>query len=91
MAKDKVFERVRKMLTGDDFLAEPDQVTPNASLVHDLGMDELDIVQLAMALEDCFTVDEVTDAEAESLQQATVAQVVDLVKAKLAKKGKASA
>ena len=48
----------------------------------DLGADSLDVVEIVMAVEDEFNV-EIPDDEAEPLNKATVAQLVDLVHAKV--------
>jgi len=43
----------------------PEQVTPQASFIEDLGADSLDIVELVMAFEEEFSV-EVPDEDAEN-------------------------
>lgn len=58
-----VFDRIRTSLV-DILGVEPDDVTPNASFIDDLGADSLDLVKLIMAFEREFNV-EVSDAEAE--------------------------
>lgn len=54
----------------------PDQVTPDARLVEDLGLDSLDAVELAMAVERRFAIEV---AEEELAQLKTVADVVELI------------
>ena len=46
---------------------KPDQVTPAAKFIEDLGADSLDTVELVMALEEEFGI-EVPDEQAEKLQ-----------------------
>ena len=58
-----VFERIRTILV-ELLGVEPDDVTPNASFIDDLGADSLDLVELVMAFEREFNID-VSDAEAE--------------------------
>ena len=61
----------------------PEQVTPNASFIEDLGADSLDTVELVMAFEEEFKDEikgEIPEADAEKLQ--TVGQVTDYIKAK---------
>ena len=55
----------------------PEQVTPQASFIEDLGADSLDIVELVMAFEEEFSV-EVPDEDAEKLQ--TVGDVINYIK-----------
>ena len=54
----------------------PEQVTPSASFIEDLGADSLDTVELVMAFEEEFGV-EVPDEDAEKLQ--TVGDVVKYI------------
>ena len=61
----------------------PEQVTPQASFIEDLGADSLDIVELVMAFEEEFSV-EVPDEDAEKLQ--TVGDVVKYIEEKAANK-----
>ena len=46
---------------------KPEEVTPEASFVDDLGADSLDTVELVMALEEEFGV-EIPDEDAEKIQ-----------------------
>ena len=46
---------------------KPEQVTPQAKFIEDLGADSLDTVELVMALEEEFGI-EVPDEQAEKLQ-----------------------
>ena len=58
---DKVKEIVVQQLG-----VSPDQVTPEAKFIEDLGADSLDQVELVMALEEEFDA-EIPDADAEKL------------------------
>lgn len=53
------------------------QVTPDASLVNDLGADSLDMVEVVMALEEQFDI-EIPDEDAEGI--ATVGDVIAYIK-----------
>lgn len=56
--------------------APPEQVTPDARLVHDLGADSLDSVTLVLAIEDRFTID-MPDEDVEQLR--TVQELIEYV------------
>lgn len=53
-----------------------EDITPESSLMDDLGADSLDVVELVMALEEEFEV-EISDEEAEKME--TVKEFVDFV------------
>jgi acyl carrier protein len=65
MAEQSVEERVRKIIV-EQMDVNPDQVTPDAKFIEDLGADSLDVVELVMALEEEFG-HEIPDEEAEKL------------------------
>lgn len=67
-----VAERVKQIVT-EQLGVNPEQVTPEAKFIDDLGADSLDTVELIMALEEEFNT-EIDDADAEKLQ--TVADVI---------------
>ncbi|MDP3779105.1 MAG: acyl carrier protein [bacterium] len=60
---------------------EEKEVTPDASLIDDLGADSLDLVEVIMALEEEFDLD-IPDEDSEGI--ATFADVVAYVKNKTA-------
>ena len=67
MAAEKTTEqRVRDIIV-EQLGVNPDQVTPDAKFIEDLGADSLDTVELVMALEEEFG-HEIPDEEAEKLQ-----------------------
>jgi len=57
----------------------PEQVTPQASFIEDLGADSLDTVELVMAFEEEFGA-EIPDEDAEKLK--TVGGVIEYLKSK---------
>lgn len=88
------FDRLKPLLI-DQLGCDPEAVVPDALLVpeHDvvgrllgstkphLGCDSLDVVELVMTVEENFNV-EITDDEAEPLNEGTVQDLVDLIDAK---------
>ena len=64
---DKPIEEKVKDIIVEQLGVNPEQVTPTASFIEDLGADSLDTVELVMALEEEFGV-EVPDEQAEKLQ-----------------------
>lgn len=58
---------------------KPEQVTPEASFIEDLGADSLDTVELVMAFEEEFGA-EIPDEDAEKLT--TVGAVINYLKSK---------
>ena len=67
-SKDKpVAERVKEIIV-EQLGVNPDQVTPEASFIEDLGADSLDTVEMVMAFEEEFGA-EIPDEEAEKLQK----------------------
>ena len=67
--------RVRS-LVADQLGIDIDEVTPNASILDDLGADSLDLVELVMSLEDAFDL-EVPDEEVEGMR--TIADIQQYV------------
>jgi len=59
----------------------PDEVTPEASFIDDLGADSIDTVELVMALEEKFEI-KVPEEDAEKLT--TVGAAIDYIKSHVA-------
>lgn len=78
MAEKSIEERVKEIIV-EQLGVNPEQVTPNASFIDDLGADSLDTVELVMAFEEEFSV-EVPDEDAEKLT--TVGDVVRYIEEK---------
>ncbi|MBR3085546.1 MAG: acyl carrier protein [Kiritimatiellae bacterium] len=74
----KLEERVKAIIV-DSLGVTPEQVTPEASFVNDLGADSLDNIELIMAFEEEFGA-EIPDEDAEKLT--TVGAVLDYLKSK---------
>jgi acyl carrier protein len=79
-SRDQVFERLRTILKQEFGLAD-EQIVPGAQLADDLGLDSVDAVALAVRIEE-ETQLALAEEELRSLQ--TLAQVVDLLHARLA-------
>ena len=76
--EDKVKEIIVEQLG-----VSPEQVTPEASFIDDLGADSLDTVELVMAFEEEFGA-EIPDEDAEKLQ--TVGDAIKYVEEKTSQK-----
>ena len=72
-----IAQKVKDIIV-DQVGVNPDQVTPEAKFVEDLGADSLDVVELVMAFEDAFGTD-IPDEEAEKL--VTVGDVIKYIQA----------
>jgi acyl carrier protein len=72
---DNIQEKVKDIIV-EQLGVNPEQVTPEAKFIEDLGADSLDTVELVMAFEEEFGID-VPDEEAEKLQ--SVADVIRYV------------
>jgi len=70
-----VEEKVKSIIA-EQLGVKPEEVTPEASFVDDLGADSLDTVELVMALEEEFGI-EIPDKDAEKIK--TVNDVVGYV------------
>jgi acyl carrier protein len=75
MADKSVADRVKEIIV-EQLGVNPDQVTPEAKFIEDLGADSLDTVELVMAFEEEFG-SEIPDEDAEKLQ--TVGDVIKYV------------
>ena len=74
-----VFDKVKAILI-DQLDVEEDAVTPEASVVEDLGADSLGVVDLVMALEDEFEI-EIDEDKYESFR--TVGDIVKYIEENL--------
>ena len=81
MADKSIEERVKDIIV-EQLGVNPEQVTPSASFIEDLGADSLDTVELVMAFEEEFSV-EVPDEDSEKLQ--TVGDVTKYIEDKTSK------
>ena len=68
-----VDEKIRGIIA-EQLGVKPEEVTPEASFIDDLGADSLDTVELVMALEEEFSI-EIPDEDAEKMTK-----VIDAIK-----------
>ena len=73
-----------KSIIAEQLGVKPEEVTPEASFIDDLGADSLDTVELVMALEEEFGI-EIPDEDAEKMTK--VADVIKYIEEKVAAKG----
>lgn len=72
-----------KSIIAEQLGVKPEEVTPQASFIEDLGADSLDTVELVMALEEEFEI-EIPDEDAEKM--ASVGDAVKYIEEKLTTK-----
>ncbi len=77
-----VAEKIKSIIA-EQLGVKPEEVTPQASFIEDLGADSLDTVELVMALEEEFGV-EIPDEDAEKM--ATVGDAAKYIEEKVAPK-----
>ena len=75
MSEKSIEQRVEDIIV-EQLGVKPEQVTPEAKFIEDLGADSLDTVELVMALEEEFG-NEIPDEQAEKLQ--SVGDVIKFV------------
>ena len=82
MAEKSIEDRVKDIIV-EQLGVNPEQVTPSASFIEDLGADSLDTVELVMAFEEAFEI-EIPDEDAEKIT--TVKDAVSYIEGKTGKK-----
>ena len=75
---EKVLEHSKR---SEQFNVDPDTITMDTSFEDDLNADSVDIVDLSMALEEEFGIEELGEAEATSIT--TVGDLVRLIQSKI--------
>ena len=75
-----IFEKLCELIS-EQFSVEPNSITMETTFEDDLGADSLDIVELSMALEEEFGVEEMGEDEVTAIT--TVGDLVHLLQAKL--------
>lgn len=75
-----IFEKLAALIA-EQFNVEADSITMDTSFTDDLNADSVDIVDLSMALEEEFGIDELGEEEASSIS--TVGDLVRFLKNKI--------
>lgn len=73
-------EQLVKQIIMEKLAVSSDKITPQTTLVDDLGADSLDQVELIMAFEDEFNI-EIPDEDAEKIR--TVKDAIDYINSKI--------
>jgi acyl carrier protein len=81
MTSQEIEKKVKEIIV-EQLGVNPDQVTPEASFLEDLGADSLDTVELVMSFEEEFGA-EIPDEDAEKLQ--TVGDVIRYIEERVNK------
>ncbi len=71
-----IFETIRAIIA-EQFGISADEITMDTNILEDLGADSLDIVELSMAMEGEFALDEMKEEDLKGIQ--TVGDLVDFV------------
>lgn len=80
MSAEEIFKTMQDLIV-EQFAIEPDDVTMNSSFEDDLGADSVDLVELVLAMEEEFEVDEIPEDDLAALK--TVGDCVRYLTAKL--------
>ena len=78
-AEGNLVERVRGLVS-EQLGLSPSELTPDSSILDDLGADSLDVVEMVMAIEEVFDI-EVPDEDAEAMR--TIGDVENYVSRRL--------
>ena len=80
MSAEEIFKTMQSLIV-EQFALEPEDVTLDSSFEDDLGADSVDLVELVMAIEEEFEVDEIPEEELVTLK--TVGDCVRYLAGKL--------
>lgn len=81
MTPEEIFKTMQSLIA-EQFAIDPEEVTMQSAFEDDLGADSVDLVELVMAMEEEFEVDEIPEEELMALK--TVGDCVRYLSAKLA-------
>lgn len=80
MSIEEIFQTMRE-LVAEQFSMDPDEVSMETSFEEDLGADSVDLVELAMVMEEEFEVGETQEEDLSALK--TVGDAVNYIAGKL--------
>lgn len=80
MSAEEIFKTMQSLIV-EQFALEPEDVTMDSSFEDDLGADSVDLVELVMAIEEEFEIDEIPEEELVTLK--TVGDCVRYLASKL--------
>ena len=80
MSAEEIFKTMQDLIV-EQFAIEPDDITMNSSFEDDLGADSVDLVELVMAMQEEFEVDEIPEDDLAALK--TVGDCVRYLATKL--------
>lgn len=80
MGNEEIFKRMQEMIA-DQFALDADEITMNSSFEDDLSADSVDLVELIMAMEEEFEIDEIPEEDLLTLK--TVGDCVRYLSSKL--------
>ncbi len=75
-----IFEKLKELIA-EQFNVDEDSITMETSFTDDLNADSVDIVDLSMALEEEFDIDELSEEEASAIS--TVGDLVRFLQSKI--------
>lgn len=75
-----IFEKIKEIICGQ-FDIDPESIQPETNFLTDLGADSLDVVELAMNIEDEFGLGEISEEDIRGVQ--TVGDLVNYVNEKV--------
>ena len=80
MTPEEIFSKMQTLIA-EQFALDEDEITMSSSFVDDIGADSVDLVELVMAMEDEFELDEIEEDDLSQLK--TVGDCVRYLSSKL--------
>ncbi len=80
MTPEEIFSKIQAMIA-EQFAIDADEITMNSSFMDDLGADSVDLVELVMAMEEEFELDQIQEDDLAQLK--TVGDCVRFLSGKI--------